>query len=232
MWTLWIALASAADPAEEDDVSIEIVVQGHRLQEARDALRFALGDLGYRRVLGGDQRGVYFTPKLWKPWVVVDDDGFARVRALRFLPIPGRLHRPEAFPGILQDPGASTLPPVGSVTVATQSRRAASQERARLVSTLEPYLADLREAHWQLAKVERAVALREELVGIWVDGVAADGTPLPTFAERRAALVARARRTTEGEAGEWVRAQIAAYVENVVQVSDHPFGDEELAILR
>ncbi|MCA9490788.1 MAG: hypothetical protein KC621_12755 [Myxococcales bacterium] len=228
MW--WVLAAFGAEPAPTP-VSEEVLVEVQRLSEAREATRDRLKDLGYGRVLSLGHKSWFVNHKLWKPFLMVHDEGFARIRTVPLLPIGvgPPIEPPSAYPGLAT--GADVIDHENQMPMAsflTTSPRARKSERARIATTLEPYLANIRDASWALARVEREVELREELVAIWFDGLSADGTPLPTAAERRAALIERWLRTAPDEGGAWAREAIEAFVDDEVQPAD-PFTAEEVA---
>jgi hypothetical protein len=123
---------------------------------------------------------------------------------------------------------ASGPAPVASATFLVPSPRAVRRQREDLAEALEPRLAQVREGLWQLARAERALELQDDLVAIWLDGVAPDGTPLGGAMARRAALSDRWLATEPDAAGAWARAIVEAFVAAEVQTSDHPFRAEEI----
>ena len=209
MWWWALARAAAVDPTPVLEIR---VVEERTLAEAREGIDVQLKGKGYLRIWRIGDRTWYLNPKLWKPGVVVHDEGFARVRGRRFYPM-------GVFP---TERGQE-------VYAVVQTRRQVQQQKARLVADLEPYLRQIRDATWQLARADRAVAIRDELVGIWVDGIDAGGSEHPTYLARRRALSDRWLQTADGEAGRWARGIIGAFIDAEVQTSDHPFGDREIA---
>ena len=210
-WGAWgVGLAQTA--------SEEVVVMAEkRLAEAEDALHQALRDQGYGRVLRIGQRSWYLHPKLWKAGVMVHEQGFVRVRGRPVLPI---------FYGPI--PGH---PDLHGLTSVVQTKGTRNVQKSDMVQAIEPHLHAIRDARWAIARRDREVALRKELIAIWFEGIAPDGTSLPTMRERRRALHARWRATADGLPGDGARAAIIAFIDDEVQPSDHPYQQTELAAL-
>jgi hypothetical protein len=233
----WMAASASAAEAPDErepdeheaEVSEEIVVAGQRLSSALDHLHSTLRRRGYLRILRSGHRAYYFTPRLWKPWAMVHDEGFARVRGVPVVPVAVSGAPPRAF-----DRWGEPLPQLHSDTrqiysTVTLPGRVSGRARDALVAEIEPALAEVRQARWELARPERRTAIREALVAIWLDEVAPDGTVLPDAMSRRWALAALWCNTAPTESGAWARALVADFVDARVQPSDHPFRADEVA---
>lgn len=136
--------AGAAEPASVP-VAEEVLVEGQRLSEIEQALRDRLKDLGYGRVITLGHRSWFVNHKVWKPFLMVHDEGFARIRTVPALPLGWGppIEPPTAYPGLAN--GADLLDHESDRPQAhllTTSPRARKSERARIATTIEPYLAD------------------------------------------------------------------------------------------
>lgn len=211
-WFFSLALAQVPEPA-----TLEVVVVAERrLSETKEGLHRSLKDQGYVRLWSLGERSWYLNRQLWKPGVMVHEQGFARVRGHPVIPLP--------IPSIYQTPDGTT---VYEMTAITQGRRKVQSQRDAVIGRLEPYLRDLRDGQWALAQGQRRIELQVELSRLWFDGVAPDGLYLPEWDARRAALAARFRATAPDEPGQWARDLIEAFVDAEVQTSEHPFEAEE-----
>jgi hypothetical protein len=202
MW--WIAAAFAEEPA------LEVIVAEQRLSTAKEHVARVMKGEGYFRLAHLGHRSYWISGKVWKPWVMLHDEGFARVRGVAALPLPGARTGP---------PLEGT--PVATTTFITQSRRARRSQKERMVEQIEPALAEVREALWDIARAERLQERAERLVRIWFD------TSRPA-AERRADIVREWLGTEPDEAGQGVRALIERFIDDEVQTSE-PFTDAEVA---
>lgn len=245
MWWWTVALAAepslepeqtSPDPSEPSSpvAAIEVVVTAERrLASAREGVHRHLAEEGYLRLLSIGERSWYLNRALWKPGVMIHEQGFARVRGRRLLPLPLSVPAPEEVelqrlsqpaPGAAASPSAR----VGRLTFAYQSRGAVEGQRARVIDGVEPWLREMRDARWSLAQGYRSIELRDQLVGIWFDGIGPDGAQITDYRARRAALLDRWLAVADGEAGDWARAEIEAFVDDEVQSSDHPLLPSEI----
>lgn len=245
IWASWAALAqpapnagtAIADDTGADEVDDEVwVVAERRLAVARDGIHRTLKERGHVRIWRLGQRSWYLNSKLWKPGVVVHDQGFVRMRGRPALPLfvpasptPGdtvtQIYDPYGSRELI-DEGMHTPPPQ---TFLLQHRSRIRNQKARLAADLEPWLAQLRDAHWGMARAQRQLALRDALSRAWFDGLDEVGQPLDSYRSRRAALAARWLDTADGTEGDWARSQIEAFIDEEVQGSDHPFRPDEIA---
>ena len=77
---------------------------------------------------------------------------------------------------------------VYSVRFLVQDQGKRRMQKRVLAERLEPRLRDLRDAIAWRARLDREIALREELFGIWFDGRRSAGEPLETIDDQVAAL--------------------------------------------
>jgi hypothetical protein len=220
MWLWWVVARA------EPEAPMEITVEGTRLSTAQLAVHRELRQEGYLKLVRLGQRSYYLQPmKLWKPNVMIHSEGFSRVRGVRAMPVMGLYQTQESR----YEAKSGWKPAVNTVPFATQSKRQARAQAERLAGQLEPLLAEVRDARWEMARAERAIVLREELNRIWLDGLGPDGERLPDMASRRSALLARWRDTSEGPAGAWAREIVLSFVESEVQPTA-PFSDAEIEV--
>lgn len=223
MWWWCVAIASGEPPATAEADGEILVIGERRLAETRRQLAQQLQGKGYLKIWSVGDRTWYLHPKLWKPGVVVHDEGFARIRVRRLIPLP---EPPIEGMGGEGDSGPTV---VVQSRFLVQPQRQIQQQRTRLAQDLEPHLREIRAATWQLAQRQRELDLRDALAGIWIDGIDRHGATMPTYRARRAALAARWLHTADGEAGRWARGLIGAFIDDEVQASDHPFTQREIA---
>ncbi|MEN0066174.1 MAG: hypothetical protein AAGA48_28795 [Myxococcota bacterium] len=212
----WIAAAMAQNAAPE-----ELIVEGHRLTEAKEALHQELKSRGYNRFLQLGPRRWYLNPKLWKPGVMIHEEGFARVRGRPIMPLSVRYMKRVAFrPSYVE--GVFLL----------QSKGMRRTQKAELVRNLEPHLRAIRDARWAMVQPRREADLQAELARLWFDRLDTHGTYLEDRAQIREALFQRWLATATGEAGGAMRAIIDIFVVDVVQTSNDPFTTEECQDVR
>lgn len=211
---MWWGIVTAL--AEEP--MIEVIVAEQRLSTAKEHVVRVMKGEGYFRFVHLGRRSYWLNPKVWKPWVMVHDEGFARIRGVAALPLPILAAPPPPTSATLPD-----SPPVrgGTATLLTQSPRARRAQKERMAEQVEPALAEIREALWDLARAERLQERAERLVQIWFDGAR-------PAAERRAAIVAEWLNTEPDEAGQGARALIERFIDDEVQTSE-PFTAAEVA---
>ncbi|MEO0600027.1 MAG: hypothetical protein AAF211_01245 [Myxococcota bacterium] len=204
----WVGLLVASALGQQPG---QDVAPTQSLDAAREAVHEELRrSWGYRRFLRLGARSWYLHPKLWKPGVMVHDEGFVRIRGRPILPLGVRRNAMD--------------PRLTEGVFLVQPRGMRRMQKARLVQGLEARLRSVRNARWALARPEREARLRDELVRIWFE------RPEESDAEARAAIVERWLRTSTGDAGAGMRAIIDRFVLDHVQPT-HPFTAEELAAL-
>ena len=202
-----------------------ITVYDMRIAERRQAIVKELRDLGYTQVKRKDGRAVFRSNVAWHPDVLLYDDGFMIMRRS-----PPRFEPPDA-PGIWGGPLPCLLilpcVHIGGVLVAGSKLEPQKSEVA-----LETH--DVVEA-WRDAIVDDAmrerlsIGIPAMLDAIWFGGSGPDGESLPTPEDRRKALLdfwATRAATPEGDEA---REVTAAYIEQMVETSDTPCTDAEIA---
>lgn len=212
---------------------LEVIVSDQAVQQAKKAVEQDLEAMGYERKRRRGSFTIYDHPTNWKPRVLVHDDGFIVIRRQ-----PPKIQRPD-IPGAWWDKHSAanwlpclTVPTlcvrVGGMVIAP--RKLAHQKEA-VVEATEDDMRAFVDALTMEALYNRIYEdLPTELDSLWLDGRDPnDGRTLSSFEERRAAILALWTSRTDNEYGDAVREAIELYMVYVVQVSDHPFTDEEIA---
>lgn len=215
MWMWFVVIGAMAQEAAD----AELVVVGERLSRAKEALQQDLKERGYWRFRIG-KRTWFINRKLWKPGVMVHDEGFARVRGRAALPIGVDVRRNDL----------RTKMATGHVVV--QSRRKRRQQKAELVQSLEPHLRAIRDARWAMARPEREAALMATLSALWFELTDPEGRVLPDRAAVREAIFQRWLRTASGEAGQGMRALVERFVESKVQPTEDRYTEDEITSIQ
>lgn len=136
MLTLFLGLALAQSSVEE-----------LRVHSVTDAIDHALKERGYLKLAHIGQRTHYVPLKIWKPRVMVHDEGFARIRGKTVVPMA----IDPTFRGV-------------KVFFLTQSRAMARNQEADVAKVLMPLLSELQEANHlrhEAYKAQGAAAQRQ-----------------------------------------------------------------------
>lgn len=227
-----VVVGAAAQDAGDEPTSEEIVVYGELLvEQARAAVVEQLEILEYdAEVVDRGDYTLYRSAAPWMGEVLLHDDGWVRVKR-QAVRVEGRkmpwadANTPGAWAGCFVWPwlcvrfGGATIDHRRWLGVQTRTTTAIDP----LVRTLGDRIADV--------AVQRTVQdLPHKLELLWEQGIPLDGGPiLETHAERRAALLAFWAGRTDTVWGDEVRRAVEAFVRGVVQQSDHPFTDAEIA---
>ncbi|MBA2320761.1 MAG: hypothetical protein H0V89_06360 [Deltaproteobacteria bacterium] len=227
-----LAIAAAAqEPPQEQAPSREVVVYGEiLLEQARQALVEELREEGYTRVIEKEGRVIYRHESSYRGDVVIYDDGWTYVKRQPVNAVAREM--PWAEEG-------SPLAVAGCVVYPWLCIRAGGVSygqrkwRARETRTVDAVAEESRvfaERTADLA-VDRTVdELPARLEALWNEGRPLDeGPPLDTTEERKAALMAYWASRTDTQWGHEVQDAIEAFVRAVVQHSDTPFSESELA---
>lgn len=215
-----------------DEPDLEIVVYDAReVEEARQAVEQRLLDMGYERARRRGDRVIYTHPVNYKPKVIVDDDGYMYMR--RQTP---KVAAPE-LGGPMEDvPVLKWAPCLLIPTLCVRAggwvispRKYAHHKQAAVEATEDPVrrYADALAMNALYARINEE--LPAQLDQIWYQGVnPADQRPLTTFAERRAAILEIWMTRADNAYGDAVREAIELYMAYVINVSSHPFTEEEI----
>jgi hypothetical protein len=222
------AASEPASAATEAAPSEEITVWGEAVERARQAVVDQVVGLGYDKVRDRGDRTVLRHELGYKGKVVLYDDGRLAVRRTppkgrKLDPIGGTRIRPYFL--CLIDPWACV--DLGSWSVS--DRRWGQTEDGVVEATADP-LGALGDRMADAALATRLEDIPQALDALWTRGAPLQGTdPVPTYRERRAALLAFWDSRTETVWGQAVRDAVAAFVRAEVQPGDHPFTAEEQA---
>lgn len=218
-----------APPAPTAEGAEEIVVFGQlQVAKARKKLDRDIRQLGYRP---GQKRGdhtVYRPQTVWKPTVVVYDDGFVILRRTR----------PRFEPWIKGKSKLvwiSCIPPFTLMCIKLSgwlvSPSRLEPQKGRVATSIDPELRGWREAIIASNMEKRiGVDLPEALDQLWLNGtpMQPDRPPLPSPEQRRAAVLAFwAERSCTPE-GQAVRDLVEIFLAMEVQRSPFPATDAEL----
>ena len=222
--------SGSGSPAESRESMVvtgkeSITVYDMRIAEKRQAIVKELRSLGYTQVKREDGRALFRSNVAWHPDVLLYDDGFMLMRRA-----PPRFEPPDA-PGIWGGPlPCIILLPcihIGGWLVAGSKLEPQKSEVA--IQTHDEVEA------WRDAIVDDAmrdrlsVGIPALLDEIWLGGVGPDGETLPFPENRRRALLdfwATRADTPEGDEAQEITAD---YIEQVVETSDTPCTDAEVA---
>lgn len=224
-------LALCLAGADEPEPSYEVVVYGDMLvQQARDRVVEDLEQQGYDMVIERDNRTIFRNQDPWRGDVVLYDDGWMMVKR-QPVRVEGREMPWAERNSALSWVGCVAWPflcvrPNGQLV---STRRFRGQE-TRAVTRTHTHVTEWADRIADRAVSERLDALPADLDALWLEGVALDGTTLlHTHAERRRALLVYWASRTETPWGDRVREAVEGYIRGVVQHSDHPFTEEEVA---
>jgi len=229
---LFIALARAQDPAEDDEyVSEEIVVYGKlRVDQAREKVVEDLKNLGYTKLIEKDGAIVMRHESPWRGDVWLHDDGWMRIRRQ-----PVRLEAPPIFLGKKNSVGAwmgCVLYPFICVRPGGQvvSTRKFQAVETRTAAAVEGDVSEWGDRVADLAIETKADALPDRLQALWDEGQPLEpGQPVLVSASQRKAAILRYWETrTDNEWGETMRRVVEGFVRAEVQHSDDPFTSGEI----
>lgn len=222
---LWTALALAQDPAQEDEVDAEVIIEADRIALARAAVVESLRAEGYSRSARQGEYTVFKNKVPYKPQVWLHDDGWVSLRRQ-----PPRVHSPFrsfADQGSPAEYLLCVIMPTACVSVGgwlIGERKLARQEQEVYDATREEVKA-LGDAVARRHLDQRlAEDIPRDLQAIWTN------PELPADT-RRALLFAYWDTRTETRAGLEARAAVRDFLVGVVQASPEPFGAGELEAL-
>ena len=227
---LAVALGAEPEPAEVPAAE-EVIVYGELLiRQARDRVDQDLRDAGFTDIVKKDDKVIYRHPQVWRGEVHVYDDGWYRTKRQRVkfdaigMPWAER-GSPLAVAGCFLYPYLCFKP--NGALISTRKFR--KQETA----IADRVHADVQEWADRLADLEtgkKTDALPARFDALWTDGAPLMGElQVSTMAGRREALFTFWDSRTETPWGRMVRDAVEAFCRGVVQHSDHPFTDDELA---
>ena len=175
----------------QPEVSDEVIVYGElRVEQARQAVVDQLTDLGFdHQVLDQGDHVVYRHRSPWHGEVVLYDDGWMKVKRqplrVEGAEVPwAKLNSPLAWAGCLIYPWACLR--VNGALVSTRKWRGSE---SRTVASLQPDVEVWGDRIADLAVDRKVGDLPEHLAILWTEGIGLSGEPLPTYRQRRAALL-------------------------------------------
>ncbi len=225
-WLVSLALAQAPEAP-----SREVVVYGELLvEQARQALVEELRADGYTRVVEKEDRVIYRHPEAWKGQVVLYDDGWTYVKRQPLNAVAPEMpwadaNSPLAVAGCVVYPWLCVR--AGGLTAGQRKWRGRETREAQSIADASRVLS---ERTADLA-VDRTIDdLPARLEALWGQGKPLEGEgDLATVAERKAALLSYWGTRTDTVWGREVQDAIEAFVRGVVQHSDAPFTEAEIA---
>lgn len=218
------AESAPVDDAPEDDVPVgyEIDVYGQqRIIAARQQVMNELREAGYDREIDKGDAIVMRHSKPWRGDVYLYRDGWVKVKRQ-----PVRVEAPPA--GAFWCVFVYPCVRIGGQIVSRSRMQVYKHEAAEVFNDgAEAWASTIAD----VATDERLRGLPDDLERLWRDGVPLDPNErtLVTYDERKAALLSFWQSRTESSWGESVRGAVEAFMRAVVQDSDHPFTDEDLA---
>lgn len=219
--------AEPARPAQpeagEEPTDVVLVVSEQQVADRKAAVVDAMKDLGWKPRDGRDGVVKFRAPKLWmghaRLYPSGDIDFGLTAVVLKAPKVP-----PVAYVPLSTVPQqAPTLDP----RFVSASPKKARGAQAETVTTVEPLVLAYRQAIYARAHTLRMEQLPGDLAAIWEDRV--PGHPMPTYAERRAALVDLWATRADTPEGADVMRGIEAFVRSEVEDGPNAFTPEELA---
>lgn len=205
----------------------EITVVGKaRVEQARQRVIADAADAGYTRVVRKDGRTMLRHERPWRGQIWVYDDGRVDLRRnpIRFEPRKNQ-DKPTAWFACIWIPYC--LQPAGQIVSPNRLRTYQREAMAAIEDDVTVWHEALADAQTQ-ARVD---ALPDQLLALWEHGtpLEGDGPALEGVAARKAALLAFWDSRTDTVWGERVRQTVEAFLRGVVQASDTPLTDDEIA---
>jgi len=222
--------AAPAVSDESEAVGEEIVVYGElEVVRRRRSLDRRIRATGYRPGVKKEDRTIYRPEAVWKPTVVVYDDGFVVMKRSRVRFEPWVKGRTKAV-------WLSCIPPLSLMCIRLSGRLVSparlSAQKGRTMDAMDAPLDAWQEAIASNATRERLDRqIPDELEALWTAGVPMGGVGEPVEgpdARRSAILMFWAGRacTREGAAA---REVAALFLEYEVQASPFPLTEQEVA---
>lgn len=225
------ALLFGAVSAQEVPVEEVTVYAEERVRQARERVVQELEALGFVQSEKVGDREVFRHDAPWKGEVVLHDDGWTVVRR-QPLRVEGRqmpwtrANTPVAWAGCLAYPWLCVR--WGGMLVSTRKWRA---QEGRTVERIHADVEVWGDRIADLQTQRKTNRLPEALEALWERGVPLEpgAEILSTPEARRAAILAYWDSRTESSWGHSVRGTVESFCRAVVQTSDHPFTDDEIA---
>lgn len=223
-----VASEEASDPEGGEPSLTVVVVAERRVEMARNALILRAKEAGFTRERQRRDRLILRHDAPWKGDIVVHDDGRVELKRqpVRFEP-PVRNPKPADYLWCVLFP--LCIRPSGQ-TLGKRKFRAAE---ANGLAAIHPEVVTLDRRIAELGLARKVEDLPARLDALWERGVPldADGPPIADLAARRAAVAAFWSSRTDTEEGRIVRDIVQAWVRNVVQFSEAPYSEAEIAAI-
>lgn len=223
---VWLAAASAEEPRTAE----EIVVHAQReLEEARRQVEEKLEEAGYDRVIERDGKTIYRHADVFKGQVVVDDDGWVRFERQPIRLDPPDLGKRENTVG---DWMGCLLWPTACIKTGGQviSKSKLNHYERRVFDHVQGDIEAWNARIADVATTRKVAELPARLEALWEHGEPLQGDGhVATHAERRRAILEYWGSRTDTPWGEEVREAVEAFCRGVVQRSEHPFTEAEIA---
>ncbi|MEL6349027.1 MAG: hypothetical protein AAFV53_38340 [Myxococcota bacterium] len=238
VFTAVLSTAAAQDDSEEpEDEPVEVRVEDDSMiiygeleeRRRRQALEQDLLDLGYTRKKSRDGKTIYRPEIAWHPTVIVDDDGYVILKRspVRFEPwVNGRTNLRWI----------SCIPPFTIMCIKLSGQLVSpaklNPKKQLVAETIDPEL-----DAWRAVVVANAMNRRigeeipDMLEKIWLEGqpMNPSAPALTSYHARRAAILEFWSSRACTPEGEEVRELTADFVRYVIQLSDEPVTEAELA---
>lgn len=209
--------------SDEEAADVVLVVSEQLVADRKAAVVDAMKDLGWKPRAGSDGVVKFRAPKLWMGRAKLYPSGDIDFGLTAVV-----LKAPKV-PDVVYDP-LSTTPqqsPALDARFASASPKKARGAQSETVATVEPLVLAYRQAIYARAHTLRMEQLPGDLAAIWEDRV--PGHPMPTYAERRAAIVELWATRADTPEGADVMRGIEAFVHSEVEGGPNAFTPEELA---
>ena len=207
-----------------------VVEGGHSFSQAKGELEGTLRGLGYGDRKRSGEWTIYLSDEAWYPKVMLHDSGYMMIkrRGVHFsLPEVGDwggLEKPLELALCIVQPTACIR-----VQGLFASRRRLRWKDQQVVDATRTQLGSLQDRIAEDALRRRLVESLESLNRVWREGVDTSGrSHLSSHQERRAWLIERWIEPAANTWGDQVRQQIEGFIDDVVQVSEHPFLAQEI----
>jgi len=231
-----LAFAQGEEAVEEQaerDAAIEVVVYGEMLvEQARQQLEKDLAEAGYKKGKVKDDRVIYRHDSVWKGEVHVYDDGWYRTKRQKVkfeaIEVPwAEKGSPLAVAGcVIYSP--MCFRPGGALI----GQRKFRSHETRVVQHINHDAEEWAERISDLAVDRKVEHLPARLEDLWANGTPLEiggGEPIETMGARRQAIFEFWDSRTDTPWGEVVRRAVEAFCRGVVQHSEDPFTDAEIA---
>jgi hypothetical protein len=202
-----------------------IVFSEYMVELARREVIGAAKDAGYTKEIRRKDRTILRHEAVWHGEVVLHDSGLVEVKRqpVQFRP-PFRKVTPASWLSCIIVP--LCIRPNGQLV----SKRRFQRYEADVWGEMEDEVSAFHARISDMGTSRKVELLPGRLERLWEQGIPLEGhETLPTVEARKAALLDFWDSRTDTVWGDEIRRVVAAFVRGVVQFSDHPFTDAEIA---